>query len=162
MEPLLSQGDVGSSSEGLGRLYFAQGLRFYKLFVLRSDLSIHEAIVYCTTQPNAKVEDITWSRVYQPNKSVRTIGTIQELDDFLEPDGIEAMDSPLSKLPSQTPEYMQGDEHNTARRVSDHTLLYDTLTQKETTTANGSVVIAQMKQLLAENSDGAQLPLGTL
>ena len=162
MDPLPFQGDVGSQSEGLARSYLAQGLRFYKLFVIRSDLSIHEAVVYCTTQPHAKVEDIAWSKVDTLNKTVRTIGTIQEMDDFVEPEGIEALDGPLSKFTSQGPECVQGEDDNTARRVSDHTLLYDALTGKEMNTIDVAVVTAQMEQLLAENSGQSQLPLGTM
>ena len=165
MDPLPFQGDVGSHPEGLARSYLAQGLRFYKLFVIRSDLSIHEAVVYCTTQLHAKVEDIAWSKVDQLNKTVRTIGTIQEMDDFVEPEGIEALDGPLSKFTSQGPGCVQGEDDNTARRVSDHTLLYDALTGKEMNTidvADVTDVTAQMAQLLAENSGQSQLPLGTM
>ncbi|KAF2828974.1 hypothetical protein CC86DRAFT_403628 [Ophiobolus disseminans] len=160
LEPLHFQGDVASMSESLGRSYFAQGLRFYKAFVLCSDLSIHEAVVYCTTRSHG-VDDIAWSRAYQPNKSVRTIGNIQEMDDFLESDAIEVMENPMPKLASQTPQWVQRGPPE-AHRVADHTSLYDALIQNGATTVDIPLVASQVKQLLVATQDMSQLPLGTL
>jgi RNA polymerase I-specific transcription initiation factor RRN6 len=162
VEPMHFEGDTESSSECLGVSYMAQGLRIYKLFIWWSDLSVHEAIVYNATRGDFDVQDVAWSKTMQVGKSVRTSSIVQKMDDFLEAERIEAMDGPVPKLASQTPEWVQREPLNAARRVVDHMQLYDVLTQKDAITIDIATVIAQLKQLLTGDSDVSDLPMGTL
>ena len=175
MEPCRFQGNVSSSTQGLGRRYFAEGFAFYKLFMLRSDLSVHESIIYTasssgstTNESNHSVEDLVWTIIYRPRKDVRTIGGIQEMDDFLEPEGIEAMEEPVSKLPLQVPTLTNGKKANMANRAVDHRPLYDALTRNHTgEEENGGAVdvpsvVIRHQGMLISSTDIPQVPLGTL
>lgn len=201
MEPLHFEGELESSSEGLARSYFAQGLKFYKIFVLRTDLSVHEVIICgflptnrdetmneqsheaalnpdrlrhtperrvfrksiadSNRQPQMLIEDITWSKIHQPSMNVLSAGLIEEMDDFIKPEGFGATDGPVSRLVSQVPQWTQTKSAQ-SHRVADNTSLYDALAGKNTNTIDVPVVTAQIKQLLVENIDVSQLPLDTL
>jgi RNA polymerase I-specific transcription initiation factor RRN6 len=175
MEPCPNDGDVSRSLPSLGRSYFERGLRFYKLFMLQSDLSVHEIILYTglsegshLTEQRDAVKDIFWTTAYPRRRRVRTLGGIREMDDFLEPAGIEVLQRPTSKLPLQGTPRAQRKTINKTHRLVDQTLIYDLLTRMEfeqdasSTAVNIPIVVTQLKQLLAGQPDPAQLPLGTL
>jgi RNA polymerase I-specific transcription initiation factor RRN6 len=162
VEPLQIEGDTESSSDCLALSYMAQGMTFFKLLILRSDLSVHEAIVYSATRGNFDVQDVAWSKTMQVGKGVRTSSIVQEMDDFLEAVRIEAMDGPVSKLASQTSEWVQREPLSAARRVVDHMQLYDVLTQTDAITIDIATVTTQLKELLTGDSNISDLPMGTL
>ncbi|KAH3969747.1 hypothetical protein HBH68_137300 [Parastagonospora nodorum] len=175
MEPCRFQGDISSSAQGQGRTYLAQGFTFYKLFMLRSDLSVHESIIYAassagssTVENDHTVEDLIWTRIYRPRKDVRTIGGIQEMDDFLEPEGIEAIEEPVSKLRLQVPNLNNGKQADFANRAVDHRSLYDALTGNDIgEEENGGAVdvpsvVIQHQGMLISSTNIPQVPLGTL
>lgn len=175
LEPCRFQGDTSSSTQSAGRAYLARGLNFYKLFMLRSNLSLHETIVYATpsmasdaTSNEDEVKDLSWTVVFRPKKAVRTIGDIQEMDDFLQFEGIEAMDEPESKLPLQIPRLTDHTVMDTAHRVVEHRSLYDALshgdagTDKTAGSISVPVMATQLRELLAESVRTSQPPIGTL
>jgi RNA polymerase I-specific transcription initiation factor RRN6 len=174
MEPCRYQGDTTSSIPSLGRAYLAQGLSFYKLFMFRSNLSVHEIIVYATPSTAARetsrdeVKDLSWTIVFRPKKAVRTIGDIQEMDDFLQPEGIEAMTEPQSKLLSQVPRLTDRTEMDTTHRVVEHVLLYNTLSHDESDTGTTAmslsvpVMVTQLRMRLSDSDYNAEPPMGTL
>lgn len=175
MEPCRFQGDVSSSTQSRGRTYLAEGFTFYKLFMLRSDLSVHESIIYAassagstTTENDHSVEDLVWTIIYRPRKDVRTIGGIQAMDDFLELEGIVAMEEPVSKLPLQVPTLTNGKQANLANRAVDHRPLYDALTRNHTgEEENGGAVdapsvVIRHQGMLISSTDIPQVPLVTM
>jgi hypothetical protein len=174
MEPCLFQGDTSSNTPSHGRAYFRQGLTFNKLFMLRSDLSVHESIVYATSTggitkaEDAHIEDLFWTVIYRPKSNVRTIRDIQEMDDFLEPEGIEAITEPTSKLPLQVPTLTDKKRRDSARRTVDNRTLYRALirndhSDEETArTVNVPSLVTRLQEMFMDLTDIAQLPLGTL
>jgi hypothetical protein len=84
------------------------------------------------------------------------------MDGFLEDEGPESIDGPVSKLLSQTPIGVQLESNTTSRRVVDRTSLYGALLQADVTTIDVPTVTVQLKQLLLETVDASELPLGTL
>jgi RNA polymerase I-specific transcription initiation factor RRN6 len=175
MEPCPFEGDASLNLPGLGRSYFARGLQFYKLFMLQSDLSMHEIIVYAqlgehsnSTEQCDAVQEISWTTVYPRRRDGRTIRSNREMDDFLELPGIDALQHPMPKLPLRSSPWLQRKPTDEAHRIVDQRLIYDILTRPElereapTATIDIPVVINQLKQLLAGHPYPAQLPLGTL
>jgi RNA polymerase I-specific transcription initiation factor RRN6 len=170
MEPCPFEAFVPSNIRSFGQAYLARGLSFYKLFILQSDLSIHETIVYTQNSVDIKdsVEDILWTKFDQRRKAVRTKVGAGEFDDFLDLSGIHRTEFPVSKLPLQLPTRFERTTMNTVHRVSDYRLIYDALTRVrlagEATMASTDIpnVTAQLSQLLAASSELSQLPLGTL
>ncbi|KAH8724887.1 RNA polymerase I-specific transcription initiation factor RRN6-like protein [Phaeosphaeriaceae sp. PMI808] len=175
MEPLRFQGDVRPDNPGLGRSYCAQGLQFYKLFALRSDLSVHEMIVHAhpftgssATPHQSSVEDLSWSISYRPRKVVQSARAMQDMDDFLDTEGVKTLENPLSRLAPQTPWWMHSRSVGTAQNMADLRLVYDALNQDasggetSSTTVDVVVVTSRAKELLASTSDLSQLPIGTL
>jgi RNA polymerase I-specific transcription initiation factor RRN6 len=170
IEPCRYQGDTVSSELGLGRTYFARGLRFYKAFMLQSDLSVHETILYVGPSPGADleheaVEDVTWTRAYQPRNDAR-IALGDEMDNFLEPEGIEAMNKPITNFAIQSSESEEEESMISVGRVVDHRLIYDALTRKhrgsETASIDVPTITARVRQSLVEPASYSQLSLGTM
>jgi RNA polymerase I-specific transcription initiation factor RRN6 len=178
IEPSRYQGDTVSSEPSLGRTYFARELQFYKVFMLQSDLSVHETLVYNAPSANSRpehenVRNITWTRTTRPRgvrktrsrKHIRVVDT-DDMHDFIVPEGIEVANKPVSRSPATQSE----DEQNTstARRVVDHRLIYDALARKdddsETTAATIDVptVTTQLRRTILESVDSSLLPLGTM
>jgi RNA polymerase I-specific transcription initiation factor RRN6 len=174
MEPCRFQGDTISTSPSLGRAYLRRGFTFYKLFMLKSDLSLHEILLYATSSSNANtslyndaVEDLFWTITYRPKKDVRTIGDIQEMDDFLEPEGIWAIEEPIPKRPMQVPKSTNGKVLDIAHRAVDHRSLYDALSRSgvsEEPEGNIDVptLVTRLQEVLMTIMDTSQVPLGTL
>jgi RNA polymerase I-specific transcription initiation factor RRN6 len=174
MELCVFQGDLTSNNLGSGRQYIARGLRFFKLFMLRSDLSVHESILYATSPlirgegHDATVRNVSWTRAYRPRHDVRTVRKVQEMDDFVELEGMETLEVPVSKLASQAPKVVEGKEMDTAHRVVDHRTIYDALLQRRSTGIAAAelvdipTVVKQLAELLTDSTDLSQLPISTL
>jgi RNA polymerase I-specific transcription initiation factor RRN6 len=163
MEPLQFQHDTRSETQGPGRTYAAQETRFYKMFALQSELSVHEATMYAHGAMHSKIDPIGWSTVYRMRREVRSVNHIEELDDFLTTAGLQALDKPTSKLALQAPIWTQS--LNTTRRTTDHSRLYDALTRKEgeiATTVDVPVVARELRHFLVNDGGASSLPLGTL
>jgi RNA polymerase I-specific transcription initiation factor RRN6 len=174
IEPCVFQGHSSSNKSGLGREYIARGLRFFKLFMLQSDLSVHEAILYATSSSNggeshgSTVKDVSWTRAYRPRKDVRTVRRVHEMDDFLELEGMEPSEEPVSKLASQAPKWVESKDIHTAHRVVNHRTIYDALIQKNSTGVSIAefvsvpTVVEQLRQLLTDPTNASQLPTSTM
>jgi hypothetical protein len=173
MEPLRFQGDVASDIPGPGHTYVSRGLHFYKLFATRSDLSIHEIIVYSDGPASEGrigsyplMEDIRWSSVYRPRKGGRPA---KEMDDFILSGGSQLMDGPRPKLAFQIPQWLERQNPDAARRLLDHMLLYDALTQEhigegaQVASIDFAVVARQLKHMILDDDDDlSKLPTGTV
>lgn len=118
-------------SRSHGRRYHTRGLDFYRLFMLRSNLGVYEGVLYSVPLPNKAVEqedaleDLAWSKVYR--KGHKTARHIQEMDDWLQPEGIEPMDLPESKLLAQIPAFPDFKDITFAQRMVDHGFLYNVM-----------------------------------
>jgi RNA polymerase I-specific transcription initiation factor RRN6 len=172
MEPLRFQGDVASDIPGPGHSYVSRGLQFYKLFATRSDLSIHEIILY-SKDPASEgkigsyplMEDIRWSSVYRPRRGGRPA---KEMDDFILYGGSQLTEGPRPKLASQIPQWLEGQNLNAAHRLVEHVLLYDALTQEhigedaQAASIDFVVVARQLKHMILDDDDLSKLPTGTV
>jgi RNA polymerase I-specific transcription initiation factor RRN6 len=172
MEPCRYQGDTTSSETGLGRTYFARGLQFYKVFMLQSNLSVHESILYIVPPSNGHSEDetvanVTWTRIFRPRKDVR-VANSDEMHNFIVPEGIEAMNKPISNLASPALESDEEESASRAPRLVDHRLVYDALTRKHdggeirATTIDVPTVTAQVRDSIVESANSSPPPLGTM
>jgi RNA polymerase I-specific transcription initiation factor RRN6 len=180
IEPSRFQGDTVSSEPSLGRTYFARQLQFYKVFMLQSDLSVHETIVYNAPSANSQpehesVKNITWTRITRPREMSGTqsrkhirVADGDEMHDFIVPEGIEPMNRLISKLGSSATESEEEQNTSTARRLVDHRLVYDALARKaddsETTatTIDVQTATAQLRQIILESVESSSPPLGTM
>jgi hypothetical protein len=171
MEPCGFQGDTASTEPGrLGQTYHAHGLRFFKVFMLQSDLSVYETILYIVPSAdggseNAAVEDITWTITYLPRKNVR-VTEDDETSNFLELEGTEAMNKPIWSLAVQASKFEEEQSKASGRRVVDHRLLYDALVRKhhgsETANVDIATITTRLKQSFIAPASSSQPPLGTM
>ncbi|KAL5117871.1 hypothetical protein ACEQ8H_004189 [Pleosporales sp. CAS-2024a] len=167
LEPCRYHGDT-SRGHNSATSYLADGVAFYKLFVLRSDLSVHETIVYATASVAAKVganeavENLLWTRTCRPKKRLRTIGDVQEMDDFIELDGIEAMKAPTSKLLAQAPRSCEDQGWDTAQRAVDHRPLYDALLQNRDEGFDIATLATRLQQVYCDMSESSPHAHATL
>jgi RNA polymerase I-specific transcription initiation factor RRN6 len=180
IEPSRFEGDTISSEPSLGRTYFARGLQFYKVFMLQSDLSVHETIVYNAPSANSQpehesVRNITWTRITRPRGSRDTrsrkhirVADGDEMHDFIVPEGIEVMNKPISKFGSPATGSEEEQNTSTASRVVDHRLVYDALARKDddsettATTIDVQTAITKLRQIILGSVDSPSSPLGTM
>lgn len=160
MEPFELQTKESATTPGLGEGDLMQGLRFFRLFMLRSDLGVHEAMIYSTSAPDESVEyenrvvDISWSKSYRLAQSLRTPVEVDEMDDFLLPDRSDVVDPPETKLMSQRPISTNAEDETLAQRMVDHRPLYDAMVHEhpEFDRSSGSVdvqgLVDRFQQLL--------------
>jgi RNA polymerase I-specific transcription initiation factor RRN6 len=160
LQPCVFQGDTSSATPALGRKYCSRDLRFFNLFIQLSDMSVHEVIVYADSsvskgnRSGVAVADLSWSTSYRLRKDVRTIGGIKEMDDFLQPEGIETMDEPEFRLVSQQPMSLGSRGLGLAHRVADHRFAYDALIKTETQSTAGNIDIQSLSTQLKQSLDG--------
>jgi RNA polymerase I-specific transcription initiation factor RRN6 len=172
LQPCTYQGDTASATPGLGRDYFTRNLRFFNLFMLLSDMSVHEAILcadslaYSGARRDEAVADLSWSTAYRPRKDVRTIAGIREMDGFLQPEGIENVEQPESKLPSQEPILLESKATGLAHRITDHRFIFDALVKPDVESTGGTIdiqtIASQLKQSLNSPDDHREQLRGTL
>lgn len=167
LQPCIYQGDTASATPGLGRDYFARNLRFFNLFMLLSDLSVHETILCASGgKRDGSVADLAWSTSYRPRKDVRTVGEIREMDGFLQPEDIETMEQPESKLPSQDPILLESKATGLAHRIANHRFLFDALVEQDVEPTDRKIdiqtIASQLKQLLGRPTDHLEQLRGTL
>ena len=88
------------------------------------------------------------------------------MDDFLQPEGIETMEQPGSKLVSQQPMSLGSKSLGLAHRVVDHRFAYNALIKTETESTAGTIdmqtLATQLKQSLDGLADHHQDLRGTL
>ncbi|KAH7398253.1 RNA polymerase I-specific transcription initiation factor RRN6-like protein [Pyrenochaeta sp. MPI-SDFR-AT-0127] len=170
-------GETGQEAyhPGPGRSYMEQGVMFYRLFVARSDLSIHETVVYthdleADTSPHTvhTVESFKRSLVRNPRRDISRKEFINEEGDFIVPNGLGALESPKSKTVLQTPKWFPRQDGTSLQGFMDYTLLYEALTRTDASVEGAiesvdiTAVTTQLKQMLADDSVSSSFPLGTL
>lgn len=138
------------ATRGLGRQYPSRGLLFFRLFILRSNLGVYETVL-CTEplvdgdiDQDGMIGDLSWSKVYH-ERNPHTAHYVQEMDDFLQPEGIEPMDYPELKLVAQIPTYLHAEEISIPQRLVDHRLLYDAIVhQPPLSSDSGSIDVPRL------------------
>lgn len=129
VEPCEFRVNESSYSQSLGQRYHSRGFEFYRLFLLNSNLGVHEAVLHSTAlldggvQQDEAIRDLCWSKVYRNH--TQTSRYVQEMDDFLEPEGIEPMEFPELKHSAQKPAFPDVKDIAFAQRTIDHRPLYD-------------------------------------
>lgn len=176
LEPLYfgERGQKGRDP-GPGHLYMQSNLRFYRLFITLSDLSVHQVIMHIhetdtagSTQHGIAVDDIMWSNVLHPRKELRAIREYDETDEFVVADGLRSTDALRPKLPLQAPQWAQAQAQGLLQNARDYKSLYHALTRKNlgdeaaSESIDISVVASQLKHMLVEDAGSSSLPLGTL
>jgi RNA polymerase I-specific transcription initiation factor RRN6 len=176
MEPM----PIGESSQeayhfGPGRSYMARGIKFYRIFVLQSDLSVHEFVVHShksvvmeSDNDVPTVEDFKRSLVRHPRRDASRREVIEEEDSnpFI-PDGLQVMDGPMCKIASQLPTTLRTHHRASVNSARDYTLLYSALDQdgkcfeRPTKTTDIATLMTKIQQMLITELD-PQSPLDTL
>lgn len=157
---------------GPGHSYLELGFEFYRVYALRSDLSIHE-LVFHTPGHSEKdsgtvIEDFKRSMVRRPRRDIPNKEVIDDWANFLAPNGLDEADKPGFRIASQAPEWIQSWKRPVMQRGRDYRLIYDALTQPENDSDEGSglvdisVVTTELKQMLLDEPGGSTPPIGTL
>lgn len=165
----------GADGSGLGCSYINKGIQFFRLFSAQSDLSVYETVVYTQAlRANAAihsdivVKDFERSLIRHTRRNVSRKEVIVEDDDFVVPNGLDAVESPKSKIPSQAPKVVQHQDLASFQGELDYRLLYSALIRIDASDerASGSVDIAivtnRLHQMLMNEPGSTALPLGTL
>ncbi|KAF1846740.1 uncharacterized protein K460DRAFT_285530 [Cucurbitaria berberidis CBS 394.84] len=159
-----------------GRSYMERGIQFYQLFSIQADLSVRETVVYsqelgaATSVPAPVVDEFERCLIRHPR---RRDGSRKELinedEDFIVPNSLNAVEGPMSRTVSQEPKRVQNRDHRPfLQRVVDYRLLYSVLIRSDTGDQGASesvdiaVVTNQLRQMLIDESGSFLLPLGTL
>lgn len=165
-------GEVGQGGydHSLGRYYMEHGIKFYRLIVALSDLSIHEALLYSRELETDTdgIMPFDWSLVKHHRRNASRKDTVDNQDDLITPDGLNAVDSPKSKTPLQAPQWTLTQDQPFWHNSLDYDLLYDVLTStngiegKADQFMDIQTVADHVEQMLSDGTEVSQLPLGTM
>jgi RNA polymerase I-specific transcription initiation factor RRN6 len=156
-----------NSSSSLAHSYFERRLPFYQLSAMLSDLSVHQTVLLGHENVN-DIEPIVWSKTVRSNHLLYTSKDIDELDDFIVPDGLDRSFTPGLKLESQTPRLLSLSAAQPAPRSMDYTQIYGALisNDQESVANKDSVsvdtVAMQLRKTILEDSGSFDLSPGYL
>ncbi|KAL6710212.1 hypothetical protein ACN47E_009158 [Coniothyrium glycines] len=147
----MTQSNQKSYFPGPGKVYMEAGIQFYRIFVLRSDLSVQEFVVHTDSQP-IQVEDFKRSVIRHRRLRVSRYDVVdEEDDDFIAPDGMTALAIPKSRIASQM--LKRTNQHYEASELlyRDMDLMLDALTAMQSTASiDITVVTNQLQQILVD------------
>jgi hypothetical protein len=150
---------------GPGSSYMEAGLKFYQLSVALSDLSVYQTIVYIPEGEGAQsaslVRTIEWDKVVHAKHSLYASLDLDDIHDFVVPDGLDDLAAPVSKADSQVPKRLAVQDPNASNRCIDNTLLYTVLTSNTSVpdSTEVNVILNRIEQMFI---DTVSLPSGTL
>lgn len=162
------------SEHNLGELYEEKGVKFYRLSVLLSDLSVHEMLFYSfsdTAQRHLQVEPISWTHTNRPRPCTgkNIVNDSDVDDDFIVPDGLADTEIPRLKSPQEPLQTIPRQSQPNPWYISDqsmvyHALGYSSLPNDDAATTREAAELAEcvdeIKQMLFRSPE--QPPLDTL
>lgn len=131
-------------------------IQFYQFSVTLLDLSVYQTIVHIPEserKPSGPIIRSTeWDKVVSAKHSLYASRDMDEVSDFIVPDGLDTLAFPTSKASSQAPKLTTEEDANKFKRSFDQTLLYTALDSSssvaiESTDVN--IVIDHWKRVLA-------------
>lgn len=168
----MEYGEVGQGAyeHALSRSYLERGVKFYRLFAALSDLSIHEVVLH-SQEPESDMNAIMpfdWSLIRHHRRNVSKKDIVDNQDDFITPNGLNAVDSPRSRTALQAPHWILSRDHILWQHSLDYSLLYGALTwtngaeRKLDEYMDIQAAADHLDQLLSDGAEVSQLPLGTM
>ncbi|KAG9194538.1 hypothetical protein G6011_04573 [Alternaria panax] len=160
MEPM-QQGDLRSEAD------------LFQLFVMQSDLSVHELVV--CTQASTTVDmtndhaitDFTRSTITRPRDLTLKSRTANRDDEFLCPDGLANTELPYSKAATLWSDQYTSSNKSTALEIRNNGLLGDVILRsmilaEKSGAIDAVTVMDQVNEMLATGANLPSVPLGTL
>jgi RNA polymerase I-specific transcription initiation factor RRN6 len=162
-----------------GRNYQDQGVEFYHVTAVLSDLSVRQAIIYNLptgrTGGALTIELTSWVRTIK-RPQCQWKGLVNDLEadiDFVRPDGIVNATEPRLKRPCRPPKSIKRQPFESSRHLFDFDSLYEALHDTGSTltddddaetpmTADVALASGEVKRLLKSGNTQAAPPLGTL
>lgn len=134
--------------------YLSRSMPFYQLTVVLADLSVHQTVII-TSERDPNPEPLVWRRAVVAKHSLDATTAVDDLNDFVEPNGPDWDADPESKLESQrprlTPVLDRPHQHPTVEQTTVYEALLDeTLGGREN--ASLEVVTDQLRELMRRNS----------
>jgi RNA polymerase I-specific transcription initiation factor RRN6 len=117
-----------TQSSGPAQFYLDKEIPFYQLTVVFSDLSVHQTVLLAQRHD---AEPIAWSKTLPTNRSLYTSRDIEEMDDFMVPNGLDEAAVPTLKTKSQIPRLLLSSDRPSLQGAKDYTAIYDALVHNE-------------------------------
>jgi RNA polymerase I-specific transcription initiation factor RRN6 len=171
----MQYGDIGKIAydPGPGRSYREKDIKFFRLYVTLSDLTVHELVVHIqdpnSDEPNdgdPSVEGFKRSIIRHPRRDTSKHEVITGEGEFILPDGLTTIEAPRSKTESQMPKW--GQVHTILHGARDNELVVAALSRSEhrengvPNSVDVEVVTNQIKEMLEDDFHLSNVPLGTL
>jgi RNA polymerase I-specific transcription initiation factor RRN6 len=170
----MQYGDIGKAAydPGPGRSYRDNDIKLFRLYVTRSDSTVHELVVYVQdsgsdgpVDGDLTVENFTRSIIRHPRRDTSKDEVITGDGEFILPDGLTSIEAPRCKTESQTPKLEQ--RHTILHIARDNSLVVSALVRPvhhedgATNSVDVETVANQVKEML-EDVDSPNIPIGTL
>lgn len=177
IDPLKLEGLDKPDASGLGQSYHSRGLRFFKLLVARSDLSLHELMLFSSeSRANAistleVVEAPSRRKTLRPRMFYAERGRefADDLDDFVVLEGVRALGIPSRRSSSQIRRFAHNQQSEaTSTSLADFGILYDCLGQPENDAESEGgnldvpLIAQRLMSIFADELEFSRLPRGTL
>ncbi|OSS44201.1 hypothetical protein B5807_11251 [Epicoccum nigrum] len=134
--------------------YFGRSVPFYQLTVVLADLSVHQTVTL-TSDHDPSPELLVWRRAVVAKHSLDAMTIVDDMNDFVEPNGPDWDAEPELKLESQRPRltsvHDRPHQHPTVEQVTVYKALLDeTLGERED--ASLEAVTDQLREMTRRNS----------
>lgn len=152
-------------SNGPAHSYLEREVPFYQLTVALSDLSVHQTVLL-PQKYDVDAEPISWSKTTRVNHLLYTSTDVEEMDDFVVPNGLDKTTTPTLKFESQTPRLLPSSNQPSAHRTIDYTMIYDALihSDRNSTSTNDNTsfdsITEQLRELMVAHMDSSGLGPG--
>ncbi|KAJ8118732.1 hypothetical protein OPT61_g340 [Boeremia exigua] len=139
-------------SNAFAQSCLSKSVPFYQLTVIMADLSVYQTVLLSSGYHN-NPEPLVWRRVVVAKHSLDARSNVDEMDDFVEPNGPDWDAEPESKLTSQMPRLVSSSNRAIASGTADRMAAYDALIQIDQS-AGASVSLKDLTDQLREVTRG--------
>lgn len=134
--------------------YHERAIPFHQLTIITPNLSIYQTVLL-SSHHDPNPEPLAWRRIVVAKHSLDARNDIDDMDEFIEPNGPDWDAEPEPKLKSQAPRLLS--DHGPAHATVDHTTLYVSLIhgeQADSTSINE--VVQQFQEKMSVETTGLE------
>lgn len=138
--------------------YLQEAVPFYQLTVMLADMSVFQTVLLAS-QYDLEPEPLVWRKNVVAKHSLDARTEIDEMDDFVEPNGPDWDADPELKLRGQTLRLLPYQDRLAVRATANHTALYDALVAFDDhagTSVSLEVLTDQLRGMMRGMSDDTQ------
>lgn len=135
--------------------YLGNAVPFHQLLVVSADLSVHQTVLTSATLAS-EPEPLAWTKVMRSRSLYPSNITVDGLDDFVVPNGLEWTAEPILKLKAQKLRILPRSDR--PEKSADYVSIYENLISRDQAIKDGTaveVITDQLRRMMELGTDTA-------